>query len=665
MQIRIISRRKEMGKSFNDVSIKTKVHIPLIAGIVLGFIIIGVTAWISIRDMKKELFIEEKKNFKTFLETNLQFKEDIGITNALNIAKNGAVINALKTGNRAEAEKALQEINKDFKENTIFKNTKIHIHTADVKSFLRSWAPEKHGDDLSSFRHTINEVKKTKRPLSAIELGRAGFQLRGIAPILDSNGTYLGSVEFIQGLNSVVKQASQEDITLAFYVNKKYANVTTALKDAKTAKGHPLGVNEQNIDPLLLNEADLLDFSDPEFQSTPHFYAMVIPIKDFHGEDVGFAVIADTVEHIESMITDATKIIIFQIIVMAVIDIVLVVFILLAIQKAVIIPVKKLENIIKNIVSGEGDMTKTVTVDARDEVGMIGLYINQFIEHMRTLISDTKNASRDNVDAANQLSSTAHEIGVRSEERSHFVIQARERSDSAKDSVLEAVGLVEHTREGLLEANEGLNEARSKMDGLLKEVTETLESEHAVNEKLNHLNSEIGQIKGVLGIISDIADQTNLLALNAAIEAARAGEHGRGFAVVADEVRQLAERTQKSLTEINSTVNVIVQEITEATDSMNENTQKFDGLNKITSEVSAKISVASGVMTKSVEDSNKTSEKANIAESNILDLASDLAKIEDLASQDAANLEEISATASTLHEMVQSLNEKLNKFKTE
>lgn len=125
-----------------DISIKTKVHVPLIISILLGFIIIGVSAWISISDMKEELFAKEQAKMERFLKNAIEFKESIGLTNAINIAKNGAVIDALATGNREEAIKALGEINDEFKKYTDFKNTKVHLHTADVKSFLRSWVPK-------------------------------------------------------------------------------------------------------------------------------------------------------------------------------------------------------------------------------------------------------------------------------------------------------------------------------------------------------------------------------------------------------------------------------------------------------------------------------------------------------------------------------------------
>jgi len=110
-----------------------------------------------------------------------------------------------------------------------------------------------------------------------------------------------------------------------------------------------------------------------------------------------------------------------------------------------------------------------------------------------------------------------------------------------------------------------------KMSDLENQIVQTHQGELAVSDSLKSLTVNAEDIKNILNIISDISDKTNLLALNAAIEAARAGEHGRGFAVVADEVRQLAENTQKSLAEINASVNVIVQSISEASESVEQN----------------------------------------------------------------------------------------------
>jgi len=155
------------------------------------------------------------------------------------------------------------------------------------------------------------------------------------------------------------------------------------------------------------------------------------------------------------------------------------------------------------------------------------------------------------------------------------------------------------------------------------------ERQNELSHKVNSLSEQARSIREILGMIGEIADQTNLLALNAAIEAARAGEHGRGFAVVADEVRKLAERTQKSLLEISANVNVITQSVNDITEQTRLSTDEMLGSSQLARELIDRVEDTKAKLSKTVFQSTEVMHKSTYIATktkSLIDLMSSIIK---------------------------------------
>jgi methyl-accepting chemotaxis protein len=325
--------------------------------------------------------------------------------------------------------------------------------------------------------------------------------------------------------------------------------------------------------------------------------------------------------------------------------------------------IARLEEMIR-IVAQERDFTRTTKIEGDDELAQISRSVNELVNTLRQAFSSIRSASSENLSVSAELSATTLSIGKAAEEEAKIVTQTTTESDRMKEAMKSSAAEAKIVREKALNARGNLQEAQSALHNTIEQLSLTVQMEGEINDRLNSLSQEASQVKQVLTVIADIADQTNLLALNAAIEAARAGEHGRGFAVVADEVRKLAERTQKSLTETNATVNVIVQSINDITDQMNHNTKRIESLVQASAEVNDHTETAVDALADTVSAIEKLSNDTQTNAATTESIIHKIGNINELSTSNARSVEEIAAAAEHLHQMTEQLTAQISVFRT-
>jgi methyl-accepting chemotaxis protein len=294
----------------------------------------------------------------------------------------------------------------------------------------------------------------------------------------------------------------------------------------------------------------------------------------------------------------------------------------------------------------------------------MGKSFNTLLSSLQELIATSKNSSTENASISHELSTTARGVGNKGESSVVIVEQATAQAKSVQDEIINAISDAQDSKEDIVKANDNLGVARDDIISLTSKVQDTAQTEAELAQNMEELSNEANEVKTILVVIGDIADQTNLLALNAAIEAARAGEHGRGFAVVADEVRKLAERTQKTLSEINATIIVVVQSIGDASTQMSANSNEIQELANIAQGVEDRINSTVDIVNKAVVASEATVKDFENTGKNVEIIVSKVEYINELSSTNARNVEEIAAAAEHLNTLTNELNTKLETFRT-
>ena len=343
---------------------------------------------------------------------------------------------------------------------------------------------------------------------------------------------------------------------------------------------------------------------------------------------------------------------------------VMIIIVWFATSRIITIPLNNLIEKARELSSGDGDLTRKLEVKGNDEIARASEQINHFIEKVRLLICNVKSLSSENSSISHELSTTSLQVEKLVEKSTTIVHETTAKATAMRDTLVTSIEEAKGSKEDMTKVNHSLQTASSAIISLTSEIQKSSAVEIELASKIHQLSSDAEQVKNVLTVISDIADQTNLLALNAAIEAARAGEHGRGFAVVADEVRKLAERTQKSLIEINATINVIVQSIMDSSEQMNSNSKNIEELATTAQSVENRLKETFNLINTVTKVTEHTVNNYVQTGSDIDNMISNINEINKISGDNSRSVEEIAEAAEHLSRMTENLNNKLGEFRT-
>ncbi len=300
---------------------------------------------------------------------------------------------------------------------------------------------------------------------------------------------------------------------------------------------------------------------------------------------------------------------------------------------------------------------------SKDELGEIQKAFYDLIKSIATVLNDAKQSALENRKNANEIKDLLKQVMDNIANEVSLVEESVKEADFIKNDLRNSVNGAIEGKDDMQKVYRELSDAKREILKMIEDIERNVDIEISLAERLKRLSDDAEQIQDVLNVISDIAEQTNLLALNAAIEAARAGEHGRGFAVVADEVRQLAEKTQKSLIEINSTVNVIVQAINDASSSMSKNVEDIEKLSSISTNVQKDIESVNETTKESADRLESTTENINQTAKKVENFITNINKIKEISSKIKASVVVSEKAAEDLNHMANRLEKSLEQFK--
>ncbi|MDY0265661.1 MAG: methyl-accepting chemotaxis protein [Sulfurospirillum cavolei] len=297
-----------------------------------------------------------------------------------------------------------------------------------------------------------------------------------------------------------------------------------------------------------------------------------------------------------------------------------------------------------------------------DEIGEISSNLNTLLSTLQQALLKAKTTMSGNSTINKSMQTFSQQITNVAEEQDRIVENVKKLTAKINRELQESCEISETSATYMKEDYAMLDMMIETLDEIVESINTVSREEQNISTQMHDLAEQTAQIRSILEMIKDIADQTNLLALNAAIEAARAGEHGRGFAVVADEVRKLAERTQKSLSEIDVTISVVVQSVSSASENIKENSQKVVDLNENAIKISSMANETKEKTAKSLDITNVAYKKAVDISKEIDALTKGVEEANGLAHENKQVADNLLAISNDLNRSTAELEQEINSF---
>ncbi len=626
-----------------------KITLSIILVSIISLILASTVLFYLLNKTENTTYNQVKKDLQLFAQAKLEAKKAVGISNAVGIANDGYIKTALEQNSRILAIESLKILASSYKENTAFKNIKVHIHTPKNHSFVRAWKPNKFGDDLSSFRASVVKVNSSQQPVTTFEVGNAGLSLRAVTPVFGTNHKHIGSLEFMQGLNSVAKAFKKENSAFLLLMNENLKR--KPIPTNKQFKNY--GISQKFVDQDFLSEAKTLNmkelFKNGYIIKKKYFYTY-IDIKDFQDKKLGIALLGKPLTIVNQALDGAARLIYTALFILVVMALIIVIFSTVLAKKLVSKPLDNFEHGLIDFfkyLNREKSDINLLDDSSNDEIGIMSKVVNQniiktkeSIDEDRKVIDDTigvlaefeqgdlcqrVNAITSNP-ALKELTTLLNKMGGNLETNIDGVLDILEQYsnsnyinkvntngvkehllklangvnnlgdaittmlienksngltlDKSSDILLENVDMLninsnqaavalEQTAASIEELSSQIDNTRDSVvtmsrygHGVTSTVAYGLKLAKETTQSMNDIDQDVLSISDTIGIIDQIAFQTNILSLNAAVEAATAGEAGKGFAVVAQEVRNLASRSAEAAKDIKTIVELATQKST-------------------------------------------------------------------------------------------------------